>query len=120
MASPVRLWSATEGFVQLGLGLARQVKRLEKWDHERMADTSDAGLTMRQRKISESEGPASNGGLSAFGSAGEGGAFAGFTKMEMLNDCVDRKSLVLWRRPVMTVRYFVSELLVLTWEMGFR
>ncbi|CAN8016100.1 unnamed protein product, partial [Ixodes persulcatus] len=99
---------------------ARQVKRLEKWDHERMADTSDAGLTMRQRKTSESGGPASNGGLSAFGSAGEGGAFAGFTKMEMLNDCVDRKSLVLWRRPVMTVRYFVSELLVLTWEMGFR
>ncbi|CAN7937587.1 unnamed protein product [Ixodes hexagonus] len=102
------------------------VKRLEKWDHERMAavaDASDAGLTMRQRKISDSGGLATNGGLSAFSansSAGEGGAFAGCTKIEMLNDCVDRKSLVLWRRPVMTVRYFVSELLVLTWEMGFR
>lgn len=94
----------------------RAVKRLEKWDQEQMAaDASDAtkiGPAVRQRKTSESLGIAANGGLAA--SPKEA------MRMELLAGCVDRKSLVLWRRPVMTLRYFFNELLVLTLDMGVR
>ncbi|KAH7955414.1 hypothetical protein HPB52_000858 [Rhipicephalus sanguineus] len=95
------------------------VKRLEKWDQDQMAaDASDSAkvdLLVRQRKTSESLGGVTNGGLAA-----SAGLQKETLRMELLAGCDDRKSLVLWRRPVMTLRYFFSELFVLGLDMGVR
>ncbi|XP_075540626.1 transport and Golgi organization 5 isoform X1 [Dermacentor variabilis] len=95
------------------------VKRLEKWDQDQMAadasDSTKVELAVRQRKTSESLGGVANGGLASSASSQKEAL-----RMELLAGCVDRKSLVLWRRPVMTLRYFFSELFVLALDMGVR
>lgn len=95
------------------------VKRLEKWDQDQMAaDASDSAkvdLSLRQRKTSESLGVVTNGGVATTASSQQEAL-----RMELLAGCDDRKSLVLWRRPVMTLRYFFSELFVLSLDMGAR
>lgn len=82
------------------------------------ADASDSAkvdLSLRQRKTSESLGVVTNGGLATTASSQQEAL-----RMELLAGCDDRKSLVLWRRPVMTLRYFFSELFVLSLDMGAR
>lgn len=75
----------------------RKVKRLEKCDQQQQ-------MALRQRK-----GSASSPSTVSNGSP----------PMELLA-VDDRKSLVLWRRPLTTLRYFLSELFVLSLEMAVR
>lgn len=90
------------------------VKRLERWDHERMGDSSDAVAVLRQRV--SPMGDSSNGGLASFHA--ETATMHGKKAVQLMNDHVDRKALVLWKRPVLTTQYFFSELLVLLKENG--
>uniref|UniRef100_A0A2R5LJT0 Putative conserved plasma membrane protein n=1 Tax=Ornithodoros turicata TaxID=34597 RepID=A0A2R5LJT0_9ACAR len=86
-------------------------KRLERWE-ERMGDSSDAPTALRQRK--SSLGESTNGGCNSVPIGRATGR--GEDVEQLMNDHGDRKALVLWRRPILTTRYFLSELLMLLKE----
>ncbi|XP_055935579.1 vacuole membrane protein 1-like isoform X2 [Argiope bruennichi] len=90
------------------------VKRLEKFDKQKMSEGTDMNLKARKSY----ENLATNGGIeNAFSMQYDTSSLSTQTK-QWIASREDRKNLVLWKRPFTTLQYFVKELFLDFYEYG--
>ncbi|GBM84591.1 hypothetical protein AVEN_187998-1 [Araneus ventricosus] len=90
------------------------VKRLEKFDKQKMSEGTDMNLKSRKSY----ENLATNGGIeNAFSMQYDTSSLSTQTK-QWIASREDRKNLVLWKRPFTTLQYFVKELFLDFYEYG--
>ncbi|XP_067136777.1 vacuole membrane protein 1-like isoform X1 [Centruroides vittatus] len=86
------------------------VKRLEKWDKQKMSENMDTLPKARKNLNSNS-----NGGILPISSISvqtSSSSIANRARLKM-EELREREELVLWKQPITTFRYFVNQLLIL-------